>query len=164
MAIIDLSCTHVFDPLGAWGRVIWLSMWLGWQSETDGLILCLRWGATIRRDSYLWLQMGVVSSLVLIAAVDAFWMDAYPFFCPSPPSHSASAMLSSDTPLSDCRYVLTKWLSIFCPSCLLFSLLNQKYDVSDFAIGMGLIDAGQRRALKEKEKKCLASLRSGNYA
>ncbi|CAM9648366.1 unnamed protein product [Ascophyllum nodosum] len=39
-----------------------------------------------------------------------------------------------------------------------------QYDVSDYALGMGLIDSGQRRALKKKEKECLKSIRSGNYA
>ncbi|CAM9939053.1 unnamed protein product [Hapterophycus canaliculatus] len=38
-----------------------------------------------------------------------------------------------------------------------------QYDVSDYAFGMGLIDSGQRRALKKKEKHCLASISAGNY-
>lgn len=40
--------------------------------------------------------------------------------------------------------------------------VNQ-YDVSDFAFGMGLIDGGQRRAMKLKQDKCVASVKSGNY-
>lgn len=40
--------------------------------------------------------------------------------------------------------------------------VNQ-YDVSDFAFGMGLIDAGQRRAMKQKEETCVASLKAGIY-
>ncbi|CAN0181332.1 unnamed protein product [Laminaria digitata] len=39
-----------------------------------------------------------------------------------------------------------------------------QYDVSDFAFGMGLIDAGQRRALKKKEETCVQSIQDGNFA
>lgn len=38
-----------------------------------------------------------------------------------------------------------------------------QYDVSDFAFGVGLIDAGQRRALKKKEEECLKSIDAGKY-
>eukprot|EP00904_Undaria_pinnatifida_P011519 jgi/Undpi1/7498/HiC_scaffold_22.g09971.m1 len=39
-----------------------------------------------------------------------------------------------------------------------------QYDVSDFAFGVGLIDVGQRRALKKKEETCINSIKSGNFA
>lgn len=57
-----------------------------------------------------------------------------------------------------CRAVLAPRLRLpFASSSLC------QYDVSDYAFGMGLIDAGQRRALKKKEAECLKSIEAGNY-
>lgn len=61
---------------------------------------------------------------------------------------------------SDCTCVDT---SVAEQSSIALSSLVQ-YDVSDFAFGMGLIDGGQRRALKKQEEKCIKSLKANNYA
>lgn len=63
-------------------------------------------------------------------------------------------------------YQLHSWRTPFVPCLRLSAIIHSsvcQYDVSDYAFGMGLIDAGQRRALKRKEEDCLASIKGGNY-